>query len=1305
MLKLLQHCEKRVEGDSDRANEITNSQESSTSTSTSMQPNSQTHSNESNVATEEFLKVSASASRAIAIMETYQEQPGILDASLESMISPIMHGLREVVALHQEKSALQTDQGSTSLNGMNTGVRRFTSTRLIRLAKILYTLCKVRGHKKIVRLFPHEVSDLEPVFYLLQSQDMDDHDTWHVRYCLLLWLSIIVIVPFDLQTIDSSKAGLGGSGPSLVDSLILVCKMYLRDSGPIRNAAALCLSKLLTRPDMEARHLSEFLVWANSVVAASVPSSMTTASSSSSSSSSSSKGNGVHQGIFLSTGALETLVLIFKHGHREQMEGRIPAVAQCMSLAAEATTMGKASTNQRKLTMKLSQRVGLQYLPPRIAKWRYQRGQRSLLDNLSKAKEAPSIEQNNEDVNVVESESEDSDEECSDEDEVPEETDAVIEILLCGLRDRDTVVRWSAAKGIGRITGRLPQDYADEVVEEVLKLLSDGESDGAWHGGCLALAELARRGLLLPGRLSEVVPLVCRAIVYDVRRGKHSIGSHVRDAACYVCWAFARAYEPSVMRPFVEELSRGMLTTALFDREVNCRRAASAAFQENVGRQGHENFPNGIDILTRADYFSLGNRASAYIEIAPFVGSFSLYRHALIDHLANVKIVHWDPAIRILSARALGHFAALDPQYIITNILPNVVSASLNRNDLLVRHGNAIATSSLIRALAKIEKSPPVGDALLKDIRNLVPRLEKARLYRGRGGEIMRGAACRVIEALSIAEHPLTRRAQMRLLDTIDECVKHPTVSISEAAADALAALTKSYFPPGADSGADEERMPLKYCKILQTDDNPGARRGFALALGALPAKLIACNKTMTDMVLKTLIASADSKRNDLSKGASDAETRRNAIVSLGRISGIILPSAECSNEQAVQLVEAVLQGLEDYETDSRGAVGSWVRIASLKALPRVLQSLRNREITLSESKDGDDTRVAAKAYSLCTPEILERIISAILSQLCGKIDVVRENAGSALNLILTSKDPVIPCIPLRPRLEALMGDITSQQNTHGGTESIAGWGEPSVVFPLVVKLLRCDPFRTAIISGLTESVGDINESSAKSARSAILLWAGKERKDGSLKLLSCVAESLLSIVKQCKSRDFESIMKTTALLLENGAFDFMDPSKSTFCRDLLSTASSTMLRSREHYRTIAGMQVCCALTAFAEPISGKAITSVLLLLSHPYPVVRKATADKLYSALLQYDIDALPGDPDETVDEMSDILLETPWTTCSVETATEARDSLFAVLGKEAPLESAYDLMAGNVMREQKSMNEKDELSEYSALVREMHG
>ena len=40
---------------------------------------------------------------------------------------------------------------------------------------------------------------------------------------------------------------------------------------------------------------------------------------------------------------------------------------------------------------------------------------------------------------------------------------------------------------------------------------------------------------------------------------------------------------------------------------------SQAAFQENVGRVG--NFPHGIEILTLADYFALGNRSNAFLNV------------------------------------------------------------------------------------------------------------------------------------------------------------------------------------------------------------------------------------------------------------------------------------------------------------------------------------------------------------------------------------------------------------------------------------------------------------------------------------------------------------------------------------------------------------------------------------------------------------------------------------------------------------------------------------------------------------------
>ena len=39
------------------------------------------------------------------------------------------------------------------------------------------------------------------------------------------------------------------------------------------------------------------------------------------------------------------------------------------------------------------------------------------------------------------------------------------------------------------------------------------------------------------------------------------LGSHVRDSACYVCWSFARAYDPSQIKPFVQAIAKYYYTS------------------------------------------------------------------------------------------------------------------------------------------------------------------------------------------------------------------------------------------------------------------------------------------------------------------------------------------------------------------------------------------------------------------------------------------------------------------------------------------------------------------------------------------------------------------------------------------------------------------------------------------------------------------------------------------------------------------------------------------------------------------------
>ena len=46
------------------------------------------------------------------------------------------------------------------------------------------------------------------------------------------------------------------------------------------------------------------------------------------------------------------------------------------------------------------------------------------------------------------------------------------------------------------------------------------------------------------------------------------MGAHVRDAAAYVCWAFARAYEKEAMAEAARQLAPALLAVACYDREV-----------------------------------------------------------------------------------------------------------------------------------------------------------------------------------------------------------------------------------------------------------------------------------------------------------------------------------------------------------------------------------------------------------------------------------------------------------------------------------------------------------------------------------------------------------------------------------------------------------------------------------------------------------------------------------------------------------------------------------------------------------------
>jgi hypothetical protein len=132
------------------------------------------------------------------------------------------------------------------------------------------------------------------------------------------------------------------------------------------------------------------------------------------------------------------------------------------------------------------------------------------------------------------------------------------------------------------------------------------------------------------------------------------------------------------------------------------------------------------------------------------------------------------------------------------------------------------------------------------------------------------------------------------------------------------------------------QRLPKALLKKL-LDDIPTFRRGAALGLGALPRVLLLA--TPLSSVLSALVTATVPERV---VSRRDAETRRNAVdalVSVCETVGLAAHGAEGLDEaQCVAVFRALVRASEDYATDNRGDVGSWVRRQAVDSLLRFVE-------------------------------------------------------------------------------------------------------------------------------------------------------------------------------------------------------------------------------------------------------------------------------------------------------------------------------------------------------------------------------
>ncbi|XP_045621060.2 tubulin-specific chaperone D isoform X2 [Procambarus clarkii] len=1102
------------------------------------------------------------------ILDYYQEQPHLLDPHLEGILTQLVEVTRNPNNIPEVAS---------------------------QAFKYLWLFIKVRGYKTIVRKLPHEVKDLLPVLHMLETPE--GSSDFYESYVLLLWLSIIVYMPFNMMGFDTTAAvDSQQAGAIVVDRILTVIKTHLRSGQKSREMAAYLASRFITRPDLKDKYLPEFVNYCFEVLENDLQ-------------------EDVHS-VFHKLGVLRAMGLIFKHGKREEL---FPYSQDVLSrlLACQVTTSCDAPV--RKLAMKLIQRIGLTFLKPRVASWRYQRGSRSLAMNVQGAA--------SESLAVSETLPED-------DEEVAGEIEEVIDNLLQGLKDKDTIVRWSAAKGVGRVTSRLPREFGDEVVGAILELFSSRESDKAWHGGCLALAELARRGLLLPERLPAVAPVIDKALVYDELRGQCSVGSNIRDAACYLCWAFARAYHPDQMAPYVEQLATGLLIVSLFDREIPCRRAASAAFQEHVGRQG--TFPHGIELHTMVDYFAVGNRSNSFLTLSVKVGRHPEYTRALIDHLVDRKVNHWDSAIRELAAKALHNLTHLAPEYMSKTVAPRLLHQTTS-SILVTRHGCILALANITHALSLVASKEGkawkdiMGQDILDGIAKIVATLEERKLYRGMGGEYMKQATSVMIEKCSLAAIPFHGQEVLdQWHNLLEECMIYVDENIRAAALEALPPLWTTYFEPTTEEKLKwRDELIKRYTHALHTDKEIHSL-GFAAALGCLTHSLVVGK---FDIVLEGLI-----NATKITPGTTNwAQTRKEAINSIFRLVktvGIKKDGKACEHvcqSNLPSIYHALLNSLDDYTMDRRGDIGAWVREAAISSL---------QALTLA---------VVAEDASLLTEDIVKELMSRICQQAVERIDRTRKVAGTAFAALLYSS-PEVPFIPDRQEVKRVFPKPICDT---------VNWASEKATFHLFIQIVDFPAYRTRVLLGITYSAGGISANLSRYTSEAIHSYLNARAKKP--EFLSSFLETILQlfISHQKVDRITLPLIKTVGDLLSSSAV--LDPilgDDDAYTSRLITVLKKECFRSTDYHKLAAVITALCELLRMNSSAAKSCLTQLVLFLGYQYPKVRTVTATSLLTAVQDYCDQGVV--PEEHIEEITSILEETEWMD-NIEEVRKQRNRLFS--------------------------------------------
>ena len=680
--------------------------------------------------------------------------------------------------------------------------------------------------------------------------------SWEEKYILLIWLSHLMLIPFDLATASygtaiTSAEVLGNFSSELPPVAISVLTLgfeHLNSAGKERESAAALVVRLALRPDMRAKGALDDLVKLTLARLKLYETDSALAS-------------------YHLLGTLSVLSGVFNSGSDEDVA---PFIVQCFNVCHRAALLASSESHtvnslasSRKLLIKTMRSIILKSI---------------LLE--SKSQRHVSSEK------------------------LSEMLEGFIDYLLMALADKDTPIRFAASKALSMITLKLDLAMAAEVAEAVIgslgeNLLYEMPGNGKlvaatelpleetvtlrpvltavdplrWQGLMLTLAHLLYRRCPPVYQLPDILKALLNGLDFEQRTPTGvSIGTGVRDAACFGLWALSRKYSTSeLMKVSLEAFQFStavntnaratnvlqvvactLVNAACLDPSGNIRRGSSAALQELIGRHP-DTVDHGIMLVQTVEYHTIARRSRAILEIGEAAARLSpVYHHCLSDALQGWRgIRSGDPESRRVAAIAIGHFCLLGSASSVNNtisrsiasldVLPIKGSGSVieNRHGLILAVSSAIDSSEITDSSSQPERIEQAHAARLLNSFNYESSIlgEPLKRSSARSDLLFEAASALIsslcnVKAVQSKEIDLPKNSIDFILERLGIHLESQSDIVIETSTKAMQSLFK-VLPPGLQSKIISEWLGPDQQKLRTFSS-----KGRIYALGAISGQL-----------------------------------------------------------------------------------------------------------------------------------------------------------------------------------------------------------------------------------------------------------------------------------------------------------------------------------------------------------------------------------------------------------------------------------------------------------------------------------